>query len=84
MKHRDLWIDFNEVDEHSRAHALMEYATPGAKIGQGATVVVGDDEGNRCRAQVVSVDGGGLIELAIDGNTFERPAKAADPSLVGA
>jgi hypothetical protein len=82
MKERDLWIDFNDVGDESRACGLMKFATPGVDMVVGAHIVVGDDEGNLCEAQVVGLHDG-FVELAIDGNTFSRHDHAGEPSLLG-
>jgi hypothetical protein len=77
---RDLWIDFNDVEPDSRASTLIEYATEGSNIVVGARIVVGDDEGNLCDAQVIGLDGS-VVELAVDGNSFRQPGEANHPSL---
>lgn len=78
---RDLWVDFNEVGDDSRVCTLLKFARPGASISVGAKIAVGDDEGNRCQAQVVGIDDG-LVELVVDGSTFERPRDSEHPSLL--
>ncbi len=81
MKERDLWIDFNDVGNDSRARSLMRYATRGAAITIGGRIIVGDDEGNRCEAVVLGIEGG-MVDLAVDGNTFQHPDHADQPSLI--
>ncbi len=72
MAKRDLWLDFNGVDDDWRAHSLVDYLSDGVTVDVGSHVIVGDDEGNRCRAVVVSVDAStGVIELTLQGETFE-------------
>jgi hypothetical protein len=75
----DLWLDFNDVRADSRACTLLEYAPDPSKVVVGARILVGDDEGNRCEATVISVDAASeLVELAVDGNTFNRERDGAD------
>jgi len=78
---RDLWIDFNDVGPDSHVLTLLRYASPGADVRVGAQVVVGDDEGNRCDAQVLGVKGE-VVRLAIDGNSFRRPRRVHRPAGV--
>jgi len=68
---RDIWVDFNDVDEHCHASALLRHSTPGTQITAGAWVIAGDDDGNLCRARVVDVQESGLVELALDMCTFQ-------------
>lgn len=72
MLARDLWLDFNGVDDDWRAHSLLDFASEGSSFVVGSHIVVGDDEGNRCRAIVVSVDSSsGVVELTLEGESFE-------------
>lgn len=82
MAHRDLWIDFNGVDNDFHASSLTEYASEGVEVAVGARLVVGDDQGNLCQATVVGVDKGGVVELVVDGNTFERGHDHVHSSLI--
>lgn len=81
MLKRDLWVDFNDADAKDRLSTVLEYATPGARIDVGTTIVVGDDEGNRCSAYVLSVDEDGVVELALDGDSFQNGAQEDDRAL---
>ncbi|HUY08045.1 MAG TPA: hypothetical protein VMW80_01130 [Candidatus Dormibacteraeota bacterium] len=74
---RDLWIDFNDVDATAHVSSLLSHARPGVAVRVGGILFVGDDEGNRCRAQVVGI-ASGVVDLALEGSTFE----AADDSQV--
>ncbi len=53
---RDLWVDFNSVDEDGVVESLTEFGS-GAPLLIGAHVIVGDDDGLRCPAVVVHNDG---------------------------
>jgi hypothetical protein len=81
VKKRDLWVDFNDVGPDSRVRTLMEYAAKNVMITLGDTVVVGDSEGNRCEAQVVSIRGD-VVELALNGNAFRRPNRVQRPAMI--
>lgn len=70
--HRDIWVDFNDVDSDRTAITLLRFATNQDDIEVGRQVTAGDDEGNRCRATVVDRQGG-IVKLALDLSTFETP-----------
>jgi hypothetical protein len=68
----DLWVDFNELDEHNKLSSLAEFVSPGVKsLSIGTVISVGDYEGNRCEAEVLVVDDD-LIEVALRGDVFHR------------
>lgn len=81
--HRDIWIDFNDVGEDSRARTLLRFRSKGSRFGVGDVVTVGDDEGNLCEAEVVGLEGA-FVDLVVDGNTFRRTARAGQPTRVPA
>jgi hypothetical protein len=68
---RQVWVDFNEQDAEGRAPTLTRFAEPGVELTVGARVVAGDDEGNRCWAEVVDVSADGVVALDLDAGTFQ-------------
>jgi len=83
MEHRELWVDFNDVDSDLRVSTLVARAEPGVHLQAGATVIVGDDEGNIALAMVVGVDREGIVDLVVDGTSF-RPSDASHSEAVSA
>lgn len=81
MRKRDLWVDFNDVGPDSRVHTLMKFASKNAQIAVGSTIIVGDNEGNRCQAQVIGLEGS-IVELAVDGNTFRAGEGLRRPASI--
>jgi hypothetical protein len=67
---RDIWVDFNGVRANNRVSTLATYATTPDLI-VGATLIAGDDQGNRCEATVISVERSGIVVLALDQGTFQ-------------
>ena len=67
---RDIWVDFNDVDG-GVVTTLSKFAEPGVRLAVGVSLVVGDEDGNLCKAEVVSVDSEGLVQLAVDLGTFQ-------------
>ena len=65
---RDVWVDFNDIDDQGAVTTLVKFASRPLEIGE--QVVAGDDEGNRCYAIVVSVDGP-TVTLALDLGSFK-------------
>lgn len=66
----DVWVDFNDIEEHDRLTALQAHANVEI-IGGGQTLWVGDGDGNRCGAIVLNVqDGIAHLRLVLD--TFEH------------
>ncbi len=68
---RDLWVDFNDLDSHGNTVTLQEFAEPGVNLHVGAWIIVGDDDGNLCRAQVTSLGRDGTVALVIDAGSFQ-------------
>jgi hypothetical protein len=50
---RDIWVDFNDVDDRGQVVTFSDFAEPGVTMARGAAVVAGDDEGNRADARVI-------------------------------
>ena len=69
MTERDLWVDFNDADRQYRISTLLRFADTPGKLFVGARVLVGDDEGNRCFADVIAI-GDDEIDLVLDPGTF--------------
>ena len=83
MAPRDLWVDFNDVDDDSRTSSLLRFAAPGSAIEVGEHILIGDDEGNLCEADVVGISGE-VVELVLDANTFKRPRRTGSRTVVSA
>lgn len=66
---RQLWVDFNDVDERGYVLTLLKFREPGVTFEVGDRIVVGDDEGTRAYADVVEVEQYGIVALAIDVDT---------------
>lgn len=71
MRRRQIWVDFNDIDEDGRARTLLKFAEPGLTPSVGDRLVVGDDEGNRCLGDVIDITSAGEVVLALDLATFE-------------
>jgi hypothetical protein len=70
---RDVWVDFNSVDERGQVQTLQKFAeSPGAVV-VGAVIRAGDDDGNVCEARVLDVDRHGKVLLALNMGTFKSP-----------
>lgn len=54
---RDLWIDFNNVEGDDRVETLLSFADRPITAEPGIVLVVGDDDGTLCKAEVLWVDG---------------------------
>lgn len=80
MTARQLWVDFNDVDDRGHVDTLAKFAEPGADLSIGARLLVGDDEGNLSEAEVISVNANGIVRLALNIGTF---VEAVDPELAG-
>jgi hypothetical protein len=63
-------VDFNAPDATRVAGLLINTDDLSASL-TGETVLAVDQEGNRCRGRVVTVQANGLVELALDMDTFE-------------
>jgi hypothetical protein len=73
---RDIWVDFNDEDEHGLTYTLLEYAREPSKLAVGSTVIAGDDEGNLCRGLITDITGHGVVAVALDLATFATSSKA--------
>jgi hypothetical protein len=70
---RDLWIDFNDVESGDEVETLLKFAEPGSLVAVGRTLVVGDDDGTICEAEVLDVRDG-LVRLRLDRRTLTHHA----------
>ncbi|MFE6649291.1 hypothetical protein ACFVJS_22180 [Nocardioides sp. NPDC057772] len=65
----DVWVDFNDISAEGDVTTLAKFASDELEIG--ATIVAGDEDGNRCSARVIAIDHQtGLVHLALDMGTF--------------
>lgn len=67
---RHLWCDFNERDDDGYVITDAEWAEEGFDAGASTSIMVGDDEGNRCSAVIHEQAPDGLIRLAVDWDSF--------------
>lgn len=67
---RQVWVDFNDVDDRGQTTTLARFAEPGVHLDLGLQVVAGDDDGNVCDARVVDMGRDGSVVLALDLGTF--------------
>jgi hypothetical protein len=67
---RQLWCDFNERDKDGYVITDAEWAEDGFDLLATASIVVGDDDGNRCNAVIRDRLPNGLILLDVDWGSF--------------
>lgn len=72
-----VWVDYNDVDEHGHVLTLRKFFSPGARVEVGEHFVTGDDEGNTCLATVAALHENGVVALALDEDTFVATKQAA-------
>ena len=70
MRRRDIWVDFNDVDERGVARTLEKFAEPGISIAPGAELLAGDDDGNLCKGRVIDITPKGVVALELELGTF--------------
>jgi hypothetical protein len=79
---RDIWVEFNDLDDRGRVTTYADVAEPGVPLFRGALVVAGDDEGNRARARVIGKRWRwrkpARITLEVDLTTFEAASPDTD------
>lgn len=68
----EIWVDFNEIDEHRRTLTTRRMAASDVDLQVGARVLAGDHEGNRCSGEIVDLRPGGIVEIALDLGTFTQ------------
>lgn len=71
---RQAWVDFNDIHD-GRATTLMKFVEDGVDVHVGGFLLVGDYDGNLCRATVTGIEGQ-IVQLSLDPNTF-RASKSA-------
>jgi hypothetical protein len=69
-RRRDIWIDFNSIDDQGVVTTLAEFAEPDVNLAVDSWLVAGDDEGNLCKARVVELTPDGVVKLAVDKRIF--------------
>lgn len=70
MRRRQIWVDFNDIDQEGCALTLLKFAEPGVVPKVGDRLLAGDDEGNRCMGEVVDVTSAGEVALSLDLTSF--------------
>jgi hypothetical protein len=71
VRRRDIWADFNDVDESGVARTLQRFAEPGIHVAPGVELLVGDAEGNLCKGRVIDITEKGVVSLELDLGTFD-------------
>lgn len=71
MRRRQIWVDFNDIDEDGRARTLLKFAEPGVVPKIGDRLLAGDDQGNTCMSAVTDISPTGEVALALDLATFK-------------
>ena len=66
-----LYVDFNSIQSEGRLTTLLQFAVEPYQVLPGAVLIVGDEEGNRAKAHVVSIEPNGRVHLEIQEGTFE-------------
>jgi hypothetical protein len=74
---RQLWVDFNDIDEEGRTTTLARFASPEVALSSGLRLPVGDDDGNICDADVIEISPDGVVTLALDLDSFRHVGKHA-------
>lgn len=67
---RQVWVDFNDVDEEGVVRTPIDFAEKGFEPKAGDVIVVGDDEGNLAKGEVPRVERDGLIAIALKPGAF--------------
>jgi len=65
-----IYVDFNDFDASGRLTALVDDADDG--VVPGNAVILRDSEGNKCEADVVSVDASGVVHLELRWDTWNK------------
>lgn len=67
---RQVWVDFNDLDEEGVVRTLIDFAEEGFETNIGDVIVAGDDEGNLAEGEVLRVEGDGLVAIALKPGAF--------------
>lgn len=62
---RQVWVDFNDVDEEGVVQTLLDFAERGFDPKARDIIMVGDDEGNLAEGEVLRVETDGLVAIAL-------------------
>jgi hypothetical protein len=65
-----LFVDFNAIAANRRLSTLLEFAVDRGLVVPGAMLVVGDEDGNTAKAQVLEVEENGMVRLEIQEGSF--------------
>ncbi len=68
----DVWVDFNDVGEGHDPEIVSGFAR--RVVAPGDKVIAGDDEGNRCPAEVINYCPG-FASVRLDLSKFRPPPK---------
>jgi len=68
----EVWVDYNDVDEHENVLTLKKFFSESVPAEIGRRVVTGDFEGNRCVGTVVELLDYGVVAIALDLSSREQ------------
>jgi hypothetical protein len=60
-----LWIDYQRTDAEGLTHGNVRNVAPGAKLGVGDYILVGNEEADAAVAEVVQVGPDGLVLVKV-------------------
>ena len=68
----DLWVDYHCRDGEGLTHASVKDLSAGVSIALGQLISVGNEEADPAAAEVVSIDGRGIVLVRVLPGTFEH------------
>lgn len=68
----DLWVDYHRRDGDGLTHASVKDLSDGVSIAVGQLVTVGNEEADPAVAEVVSIDGRGIVLVRVLPGTLEH------------
>jgi hypothetical protein len=80
---RDIWVDFNSIEEDRTATTLLQHARDPGSLAIGVPVIAGDDEGNFCDAKVVDIKPNGTVKLSLNTDTFRSSEECESAAATG-
>ena len=61
----DLWLDYHRIDAEGLTHGNVRNAMPGVSLVPGRFIVVGNEDADRAVAEVVRVEGRGVVLVRV-------------------
>ena len=68
----DLWVDYRRRDGDGLTHASVKDHSDGMSIAVGQRISVGNEEADPAVAEVVSIDGRGIVLVRVPPGTLEH------------